>query len=63
VFDAAPPFIPSDAEVMTSIVEWPPGSAGAPPRHSGANNRADIPLRFVDEDELAQRRDRRVARS
>src|SRR5258705_12120531 len=31
-----PPFIPSDAEVMTSIIEWPPGSAGAPPhRHPG----------------------------
>ena len=26
----------SDAEVMTSIIEWPPGSAGAPPhRHPG----------------------------
>src|SRR3990170_7737235 len=31
-----PPFIPSDAEVMTSVIEWPPGSAGAPPhRHPG----------------------------
>src|SRR5258705_13629766 len=31
-----PPFIPSNAEVMTSIIEWPPGSAGAPPhRHPG----------------------------
>ena len=29
-----PPFIPTDAEVMTSIIEWPPGSPGAPPhRH------------------------------
>ena len=26
-----PPFIPADAEVMTSIIEWPPGSSGAPP--------------------------------
>ena len=85
-----PPFIPPDAEVMTSIIEWPPGSAGAPPhRHPGgpsfgyvlegemlfelegeaprvikageafwepggdvihysdANNRSDIPLRFL----------------
>jgi quercetin dioxygenase-like cupin family protein len=115
-----PPFIPADAEVMTSIIEWPPGSAGAPPhRHPGgpsfgyvlegemlfelegeaprvikageafwepggdvihysdANNRSDIPLRFlvtmictpgvpmlvvVDEAELEQRRDRRVPR-
>lgn len=31
-----PPFIPVDAEVMTSIIEWPPGSPGAPPhRHPG----------------------------
>jgi quercetin dioxygenase-like cupin family protein len=31
-----PPFIPADAEVMTSIIEWPAGSAGAPPhRHPG----------------------------
>src|SRR5580692_7975104 len=31
-----PPFIPSEAEVMTSIIEWPAGSAGAPPhRHPG----------------------------
>lgn len=31
-----PPFIPTDAEVMTSIIEWPPGSPGAPPhRHPG----------------------------
>lgn len=115
-----PPFIPSEAEVMTSIIEWPAGSAGAPPhRHPGgpsfgyvlegemlfelegeaprvikageafwepggdvihysdANNRTDVPLRFlvtmicvpgvpmlvvVDEDELDQRRDRRVPR-
>jgi quercetin dioxygenase-like cupin family protein len=115
-----PPFIPADAEVMTIVIEWPPGSAGAPPhRHPGgpafgyvlegemlfelegeaprvvkageafwepggdtihysdANNRSDIPLRyvvtmlctpgqqmlvFVDEEELEQRKDRRVAR-
>ncbi|MGH3722861.1 MAG: cupin domain-containing protein [Mycobacterium sp.] len=31
-----PPVIPSDAEVMTVVVEWPPGSPGAPPhRHPG----------------------------
>src|SRR6476469_10772010 len=31
-----PPFIPSNAEVMTSIIEWPPGDPGAPPhRHPG----------------------------
>lgn len=31
-----PPFIPADAEVMTAIIEWPPGSPGAPPhRHPG----------------------------
>ncbi|MCK0174982.1 cupin domain-containing protein [Mycolicibacterium sp. F2034L] len=31
-----PPFIPADAEVMTTIIEWPPGSPGAPPhRHPG----------------------------
>jgi quercetin dioxygenase-like cupin family protein len=116
-----PPFIPADAEVMTMIVEWPAGSAGAPPhRHPGgplfgyvlegemlfelegeaprvirageafwepggdtihysdANNRDDVPLRFlvtmmcvpdvpmlvvVEEDELEQRKDRRVPRS
>src|ERR1700752_3328021 len=116
-----PPFIPSDAEVMTIVIEWPAGGAGAPPpRHPGglwsgnvmegemlfelkgeaprvikageafwepggdaihysdANNRSDIPLRyvvtmvctpgapmlvFVDEDELEQRKDRRVPRS
>ena len=29
-----PPFIPTDAEVMTAIIEWPPGDPGAPPhRH------------------------------
>src|SRR6476660_609355 len=31
-----PPFSPSEAEVVTSIIEWPAGSAGAPPhRHPG----------------------------
>ena len=31
-----PPFIPDGAHVMTSIIEWPAGSAGAPPhRHPG----------------------------
>ena len=116
-----PPFIPAEAEVMTMVVEWGPGSAGAPPhRHPGgpsfgyvlegemlfelegeaprvikageafwepggdvihysdANNRTDAPLRFlvtmvcapgqpmlviVDDDELEQRRDRRVTRT
>jgi quercetin dioxygenase-like cupin family protein len=116
-----PPFIPTDAEVMTIVIEWPPGSAGAPPhRHPGgpsfgyvlegemlfelegeaprvvkageafwepggdaihysdANNRTDVPLRyvvtmvctpgapmlvFVDEAELEQRKDRRVSGS
>lgn len=116
-----PPFIPVDANAMTAIIEWPPGSAGAPPhRHPGgptfgyvlegemlfelegeaprvitageafwepggdiihysdANNRSDIRLRFVvtmlcapnqpmlvvvDEDELEERKGRRVSRS
>jgi quercetin dioxygenase-like cupin family protein len=31
-----PPFIPANAEVMTVILEWPPGDPGAPPhRHPG----------------------------
>jgi quercetin dioxygenase-like cupin family protein len=31
-----PPFLPTDAEVMTAIVELPPGDPGTPPhRHSG----------------------------
>ena len=31
-----PPFIPSDGEVMTMVIEWPAGSPGAPPhRHPG----------------------------
>jgi quercetin dioxygenase-like cupin family protein len=113
-----PPFMPTNAEVMTSIIEWPAGSPGAPPhRHPGgpafgyvlegemvfelegdaprvvtageafwepggdvihysdANNRTDVPLRFlvtmmctpgqpmlvlVDPAELERRRDRRV---
>src|SRR3954453_4871619 len=29
-----PPFVLADAEVITAIIEWPPGRAGAPPhRH------------------------------
>jgi len=113
-----PPFLPADAEVMTVVIQWPPGDPGYPPhRHPGgpafgyvlegemlfelegeaprvitagqafwepggdvihysdANNRTDIPLRIlvtmmcvpgqpmvvlVDDDELEQRRDRRV---
>jgi quercetin dioxygenase-like cupin family protein len=31
---AKPPFFPEGAEVMTVVIEWPPGFAGAPPhRH------------------------------
>src|SRR5687768_11605541 len=31
-----PPFVPGGAEVMTVVIEYPPGSAGAPPhRHPG----------------------------
>jgi quercetin dioxygenase-like cupin family protein len=31
-----PPFLPADAEVMTVVIEWPPGSPGTPPhRHPG----------------------------
>jgi quercetin dioxygenase-like cupin family protein len=114
-----PPSFPPNAEVMTSVIEWPAGSRGAPPhRHPGgpafgyvlegemlfelegeaprvisageafwepggdvihysdANNRDDVPLRFlvvmvctpgvdmfvlVDEAELEQRKDRRGA--
>lgn len=34
VQDVAPPVIPSGAHVMTVVVDYPPGSAGAPPhRH------------------------------
>src|SRR3990170_2698410 len=115
-----PPFIPSDAEVMTVVIEYPPGDPGAPPhRHPGGpafgyvlegemlfelegepervvrageafwepggdvihyqdgNNRADVPVRFmvtmlcdpaqpmlvlVEDEELAQRKDRRAPR-
>ncbi|MFE5124465.1 cupin domain-containing protein [Streptomyces sp. NPDC056669] len=33
---AKPPFVPEGAEVMTVLVEYPPGDPGAPPhRHSG----------------------------
>ena len=31
-----PRFVPADAEVMTLVIEWPPGDPGAPPhRHPG----------------------------
>jgi len=31
-----PPAIPANADVMTSVIEWGPGDAGAPPhRHPG----------------------------
>jgi len=34
VQDVRPPFIPEGANVMTVVIEYPPGSAGAPPhRH------------------------------
>ena len=88
--NVTPPLLPSNAEVMTVVIAWPPGFGGAPPhRHLGgpvfgyvlegemlfelegeaprvikageafwepggdlihysdANNREDIPLRFV----------------
>jgi len=36
LLEQRPPFIPESAEVMTMLVEAPPGSAGLPPhRHSG----------------------------
>jgi len=115
---ATPPVLPDGAEVMTVVIEYPPGDPGAPPhRHPGgpafgyvlegeimfelegepprvlkageafwepggdvihyqdANNRSDIPLRFlvtmlcapgqpmlvlVDDKEIAARQDRRV---
>ncbi|WP_433287702.1 cupin domain-containing protein [Pseudonocardia sp. CA-142604] len=117
--EAKPPFIPDGAEVMTVVIEFPPGDPGTPPhRHPGpafgyvlegemvfelegepervvrageafwepggdvihyqdGNNRTDIPSRFlvtmvctpgkpmltlVDEEELAQRKDRRAPR-
>jgi quercetin dioxygenase-like cupin family protein len=116
---AKPPFIPDGAEVMTVLIEFPPGDPGTPPhRHSGpafgyvlegemlfelegeperairageafwepggdvihyqdGNNRTDTRLRFlvtmmgvpgrpmlelVDDEELAQRKDRRAPR-
>ena len=31
VQEARPPFIPEGAEAMTVVIEYPPGSAGAPP--------------------------------
>lgn len=34
--DTKPPFIPERAEVMTVVIEFPPGDPGTPPhRHSG----------------------------
>ncbi len=30
VQDVHPPFIPEGADVMTVVIEYPPGSAGAP---------------------------------
>ena len=33
VQDVHPPFIPDGADVMTVVIEYPPGSAGAPPHH------------------------------
>jgi quercetin dioxygenase-like cupin family protein len=34
VQEVRPPFIPEGADVMTVVIEYPPGSAGAPPhRH------------------------------
>ncbi len=35
-----PPFIPTDAEVMTMIIEWPAGSPGAPPHRHPAGRRS-----------------------
>jgi len=36
VQEVRPPFIPADAEAMTVVISYPPGSAGAPPhRHPG----------------------------
>ncbi len=36
VQEAQPPFIPDGAHAMTVVIEYPPGSAGAPPhRHPG----------------------------
>lgn len=36
VQEAQPPFIPADAHAMTVVIDYPPGSPGAPPhRHPG----------------------------
>jgi quercetin dioxygenase-like cupin family protein len=36
VQEAQPPYIPDGAGAMTVVIEYPPGSAGAPPhRHAG----------------------------
>lgn len=36
VQEVRPPFVPADAHVMTVVITYPPGSAGAPPhRHPG----------------------------
>ena len=36
VQEVRPPVIPAGADVMTAVIEYPPGSAGAPPhRHPG----------------------------
>ena len=36
VQSVTPPFVPADPEAMTLVIEWPPGSPGAPPhRHPG----------------------------
>ncbi len=36
LLSARPPFVPDDPEVMTAVVELPPGDPGTPPhRHSG----------------------------
>ena len=34
VQEVRPPFIPEGAEVMTVVVSYPPGNAGAPPHRS-----------------------------
>ncbi|UUO01912.1 cupin domain-containing protein [Mycolicibacterium novocastrense] len=36
VQEAQPPFMPADAHAMTVVIDYPPGSPGAPPhRHPG----------------------------
>ncbi len=35
-----PPFLPADAEVMTVVIEWPPGDPGAPPTATPADRRS-----------------------